>query len=129
MLPVLWKPLPEPEAAPEAPQESTMGSLLSALTRLTRRGEGSAAWAAPLVDDPIAFLLDATGDYVNVWGPTGERLYSNHPDAELRFGTPTGARVEELAIGQRHFQRRSLSFSLFDARYVVEVLRELRPAQ
>jgi hypothetical protein len=122
-----WAPPPEPEpdAAPAPPDESPMLALLGALRRLSRRGDGRLAWGTPLVDDPIAFLLDTTSDYVNVWGPGGELVFSNHAAVEPRLERPAGSAIERLAIGGRQLERRSLPFSVFDRTYLVEVVREI----
>lgn len=45
-----------------------VGALLNAFSRVCRRGPGPAAWA-PVMDDPLAFLLDAMSDAVVLRGP------------------------------------------------------------
>jgi hypothetical protein len=126
---VRWQ-APEP-AAPLEEREPPSGviALLRALRRLARRGEGQAAWAAPLVDDPVAFLLDAMGDAVNVWNESGQLLFSNRAAAALQLGSPAGVGVTEVRKGERRFERRCLRLELAHAGYLVEVLREIRAGE
>jgi hypothetical protein len=58
----------------EVDRPDPMNALLSAIASLTVRGEGPEAWT--LVHDPLAFLLDALGDAVAVWGEEGEALFA-----------------------------------------------------
>src|SRR3954470_24730029 len=68
----------------EQPRDPAPGLflLLSALQRLSFRAGEPGAWAAPLAEDPIAFLLDTVGEVVNVWTTAGELVYSNHAPTE-----------------------------------------------
>ena len=54
-----------------------MEALLEALLRLSRRGEGQAAWAPSLADNPLIFLLDAMGDAVILRTRAGNMVYAN----------------------------------------------------
>jgi hypothetical protein len=89
-------------------EASPVLALLEALRRLSFRGDGPDAWAAPLSQNPLAFLLDAVNEVVNVWTASGELVFSN------RFTSPAGSVSE----------RRCLPFTLMSARYVLEVIRE-----
>jgi len=134
LLPVLWQPPPEPERDARAAEAEPLGppAILDAFRRLGRRGEGAAAWTAPLAGDPVAFLLDAIGDAVNLWGPSGQLLYRNRQAEELNLDWPSGTHVERLIIGARTFERRCLTFApgqgRFDTRdaYLLDVVHELR---
>jgi hypothetical protein len=106
--------------------ELGMVALLGALRRLARHADGPKAWAAPLADDPIAFLLDAIGDAVNVWGPAGQLLCSNHAAAALALGCPGGPKIELISRGTRLYERRCLAFTLLEERYLLEVIAQVR---
>lgn len=66
--------------------------LLAALQRLSFRAGEPGAWAAPLAEDPIAFLLDTVGEVVNVWTAGGELVYSNRPTSEPATARPMSSR-------------------------------------
>jgi hypothetical protein len=119
---VRWLPPPSPPEVITPREEGPMVALLAALGRLARRGQGSAAWAQPLVEDPIAFLLDSVHDAVNVWSPTGELLFTNRSAGAFELGWPGGPRVEHITSGQRVYERRCLPFTLFDAHYLIEII-------
>jgi hypothetical protein len=125
---VRWRS-PEPRVQPEGQEPSSALALLRALGRLARRGEGGAAWAAPLADDPVAFLLDAIGDAVNVWNDAGQLLFSNHAAAALQLGSPAGAGVTLLQKDDRQFERRCLRVELVHTGCLIEVLREVRSGE
>lgn len=120
---VRWHPSAPPPELPPAPREQgPMVALLAALARLACRGEGVGAWAPPLVDDPIAFLLDSVHDAVNVWSATGQLLYSNHAASMLELGWPGGPKLEELTRGGRICERRCMQFTLWKESYLIEVI-------
>jgi hypothetical protein len=123
-----WRP-PEPPAPGPKEEHSSLIALLRALDRLGRRGEGTAAWAAPLVEDPVAFLLDAIGDAVNVWNDRGQLLFSNRSAVALQLGSPVGVGVTRLKKGSRQFERRCLRLELLHTGYLIEVLREDRSGE
>jgi hypothetical protein len=140
-LPMLWRPRPDPDEAAgpgAAPDRSASLALLAAVRRLGRRSEGPQAWTAPLSEDPIAFLLDAMGDAVNLWGPSGQLIYRNRAAAELQLDWPAAvgsaalgpapplARVQRLTIGERRFERRCLSFLPREMPYLLDVVTEVR---
>ena len=93
-------------------------------SRLSFRAGEPGAWAAPLGEDPIAFLLDTVGEVVNVWTTGGELVYSNraatHP-AEL--DGPVSPGVTSYRRAGRHFERRALAFDAYRTTYVIEVIR------
>ncbi len=98
-------------------------SLLGAARRLAFRGSGPAAWAAPLVDDPVAFLLDSTSDAVVIWTAGGRLLYANDAAKALDLGEPPAPGLSLMTVGGRELERRCLSFALFGATYIIEVIR------
>jgi hypothetical protein len=110
----------------------TSYGLLSAFDRIARRGSGECSWAAPLDDDPIAFLLDSISDAANLWTADGARLCRNR--ASIAFGlisfvpapicTPEGA-VEAFSVEGRRYERRCLRCRIQAADYVLEVIRKL----
>jgi hypothetical protein len=85
-LPVLWLSRgrhPEPHWL----DDRAAGALLAALELVARRGEGPNAWGKPLDEDPIAFLLDAMSDAVQVWAH-GVLVYCNPAARRLEPGAP-----------------------------------------
>jgi hypothetical protein len=123
---VPFQPEPEPEAESLSywRERSSMAALLAALVRVTRRAEGPKAWAAPLAGDPVAFLLDAIDEVVNVWDARGHLLFSNRPGTDL--GWPESARVERVTQGDSRYDRRCLDFTLPGGRYLIEVISPVR---
>jgi hypothetical protein len=100
-----------------------MLSLLAAARRLAFRGTGPSAWAAPLSEDPIAFLLDSTSDAVVIWSSTGRLVYANRAAAPLNLRAPAAPGVSTIVLGERQLERRSLHFPFYSRSYVVEVIR------
>ncbi len=112
----------EQQAAPPA----GLLLLLAALQRLSFRAGEPGGWAAPLAEDPIAFLLDTVGEVVNVWTSEGELVYSNRPATEpAKLAGPVGSGVTSYDRGARRFERRALAFDAYRTTYVIEVVREL----
>jgi hypothetical protein len=101
-------------------------ALLRAFDLLSHRGDGTTAWAASYRHDPIAFILDAMGDAINIWDTAGELLYQNRAAAELGIGRSDETALEVFASSGRRFERRGLRCGLRAASYVLEVIRELR---
>jgi PAS domain-containing protein len=121
---VRWQPAFESaDDADSEPPPVGMLSLLSALRRLAYRGSGPAAWAAPLADDPIAFLLDSTSDAILVWSPSGRLLYANRAAEALNLRAPAAAAITSFRVGDRVLERRSLHFTLAATTYAVEIVR------
>jgi hypothetical protein len=116
--------------ADEAAQtlRGNLAALLTGLRQLAFRagwaGEPG-AWATPLAEDPIAFLLDSVDEVVNVWSPAGKLLYSNRSVADLDLDSAGHPGVTWFARGDRRFERRCLAFESYGATYVLEVVREL----
>ncbi len=103
-----------------------LAPLLSALQRLGFRAGDPGAWAAPLAEDPIAFLLDTVGEVVNVWTTGGELVYSNHAGSDpADLDGPARPGVTWYRRGGRHFERRALVFEAYRTALVIEVVREL----
>ena len=75
------EPSPDPAAS--------LGALLNALQRVARRGPGPSAWA-PVMNDPLTFLLDSMSDALLVRGLDGQLLFAN-------------ALAHELGLVERHF--------------------------
>ena len=122
---VPWEPRPAPVEA-EAPAGSSLLPLLLALRHLAFRAGDRGAWATPLAQDPLAFLLDAVDEEVNVWSADGRLLYSNRAAADLDLDCAGHPGVTSFARGGRRFERRCLAFEGYGATYVVEIVRELR---
>jgi hypothetical protein len=100
--------------------------LLSALQRLSFRAGEPGAWAAPLAEDPIAFLLDTVGELVNVWTTGGELVYSNHSASDpAELDGPATPGVTSYGRDGKRFERRALAFAAHRTTYVIEVVREL----
>jgi signal transduction histidine kinase len=102
--------------------------LLGAFDLLSRQGTGQNAWAAPLRHDPIAFLLDTVGDAINLWGPRGELLYRNRAARELGLGSGDETALELFSARGEIYERRCLSHRAGGTQYMVEIIREIRPA-
>ena len=104
-------------------------ALIEAFLKLDRRGEGQAAWAPVLSDNPLSFLLDALGDAVVVRYDDGRLAYAN-PAARQLEGLlddedgPHGA-LEQLQLGHRRYERRCMRFGRAGSALVLEVLRRL----
>jgi hypothetical protein len=122
---VPWEPRPAPVEA-DAPARSSLLPLLSALRHLAFRAGDRGAWATPLAQDPLAFLLDAVDEAVNVWSSDGRLLYSNRAAADLDLDCAGTPGVTTFARDGRRFERRCLAFDGYDRTYVVEVVREAR---
>jgi hypothetical protein len=118
------EPEPEGETLSNWPELSSIAALLAALVRVTRRAEGPGAWGAPLAEDPVAFLLDAIEEVVNVWDASGRLLFSNRPGTDL--GWPGSARVERVTQGGSRYDRRCLDFTLPSGRYLIEVISRVQ---
>ena len=100
--------------------------LLSALQRLSFRSGDPDAWAAPLAEDPIAFLLDTVGEVVNVWTTGGELVYSNRVATDpAALEGPARPGVMAYRRGGKRFERRAIAFDAYRTTYVIEVVREL----
>jgi len=122
---VAWQPQPAPPEPEEEAPPPPVVPLLAALQHLAFRAGDPGAWATPLADDPIAFLLDAMSEAVNVWTVGGELLCSNHAGAELELEGPGQPGVSRFARGARRFERRSLAFDAYSTTYIVEIIRQI----
>lgn len=105
--------------------ELAVSALLGAFELLTRRGDGSAAWASPFRDNALSFLLDAMSDATNLWGSDGELLYRNRAAEQLCIGRCDDTAAEEVTIDGRRFERRAVRCRFGDNQYVLEILRDL----
>ena len=106
--------------------------LLTAFDLIARRGAGGASWAAPLGDDPIAFLLDSISDAANLWSADGALLSRNRASIALgpiSAGLPPNpepaSAVEAFSAHDRLYERRYLHCRMHAGEYVLEVIREL----
>ncbi|MDX2170632.1 MAG: hypothetical protein SF182_26400 [Deltaproteobacteria bacterium] len=125
-LPVPWR-RPEQRAASSLVSGAhAAGALLAAFRLLAQRGAGAGAWAAPFRHDPIAFMLDTTGDAINLWSAEGALLYRNAAAAELCVGHSGFATWESFVTDGRRFERRCLRYHLGADDYLLEVIHELR---
>lgn len=124
-LPVRWCP-PERSTEPSLSSgEQASAALLGAFHLLTRRGPGHGAWATSFRHDPIAFMLDTTGDAVNLWDAAGQLLYQNRAAADLGVGRSDENPLESFADGGRHFERRCLRCHVRGTDYMLEMIREI----
>jgi hypothetical protein len=125
---VAWQPQRPSLELEEDPEEEApphILPLLAALRHLAFRAGDPGAWATPLADDPIAFLLDAMNEAVNVWTIGGELVCSNRAGAELELEGPGQPGVSWFARGARRFERRSLAFEAYSTTYIVEIVRQI----
>jgi hypothetical protein len=123
---VRWEP-PSPIMRAERPTPpSNLLPLLSAMRHLAFRAGEPGAWATPLGTDPIAFLLDAVDEAVNVWTAGGALVYSNRAAADLDLERAGHPGVTSFMRGNQRFERRCLAFDAYGTSYLIEVVRELR---
>lgn len=127
-LPVLWRRRERRSLTPPlpAPGERASAVLLEAFHLLARRGPGTLPWSASFRQHPIAFLLDTTGDAINLWDPAGELLYQNRAAAELGVGRCVETPLEVFSVDGRRFERRCVRCRSGSTEYVLEVVREDR---
>jgi hypothetical protein len=111
---------------------SPPSGLLTAFDLIARRGAGRSSWAAPLGDDPIAFLLDSISDAANLWSADGALLCRNRASIALgpiSAGPPPSpepaSAVEAFSAHDRRYERRYLHCRMQAGEYVLEVIREL----
>ncbi len=103
-------------------------TLIESFLMIARRGGGPEAWAAPLVDDPVAFVLEAIDSPVLLRAPSGEVVYRNR--AALGLSLPAApasapAVVDTVECGGRRYRRRALRFGHGAATLCVEVLNRI----
>ena len=122
---VPWEERPAP-VEEEVAARSSLLPLLSAMRHLAFRAGDRGAWATPLAQDPLAFLLDAVDEAVNVWSADGRLLYSNRVAADLDLDCAGRPGVTSFARDGRRYERRCLAFEAYGGAYVVEIVRELR---
>jgi PAS domain-containing protein len=118
---------PQRPAATAASSEQAVGHLLEAFGLLARRGIGSLAWSTPYDQDPIAFLLDAVTDAMNVWGPNGQIVFRNRAAIRLDAGSCSDASLLSFVDRGRRFERRCTRCGFQGVEYVLEVIREVWP--
>jgi hypothetical protein len=125
-LPVVWEPAPGFDPAPDWSDRRARlrawEALLAALSRSVRRGEGPSAWAAPLSDDPLAFILDAIEEAVTVWDAAGNVLYANRAASGLDLSFPGGTCLEVIELRGRRLQRRCVRFRTGGVDLLLEIL-------
>jgi hypothetical protein len=102
-----------------------LSTLLTAFELLGRRGQGQLAWAPPLSDDPIAFLLDSVSDAISLWALDGKLLYQNRAAAGNRDWRGAEALLEQFTARGRRFERRCLRYGTDRGGYLLEVIHEL----
>jgi hypothetical protein len=128
ILPVKWR-RPRRPRTPAGPTRARTGDqLFDAFDLLSRRGVGPTAWATPLRDDPIAFLLDTMSDSVALWGPTGRLLNQNRAALELGMANPDESPLQLFSASGEPYERRCLSPQPGNRSYMLEIIRHLRPA-
>ncbi len=109
-----------------------MGALLEAFAFLNRRGTGFEAWAPSLIDNPLAFLLDALDDAVLLRDArNGRVLYKNRaarrlplPRREQPAAAPqSGATSEPTDEPEEPTALRKMTFRWGRLNLELEVLR------
>ena len=126
-LPVPWRPparMPYDELPLDPGSEGAL-ALLAACDLLVRRGVGHESWSTSFRHNPIAFLLDALSDAVNLWAAGGELVYHNLAAERLQLGPPHEAPLEVLPVGEHSVERRCVRFTSGGAEYVLEVIHIL----
>lgn len=123
-LPVPWQPRLQPVPPPRDPVGDSGLALGVAIGRLLLRGPGPQAWTASYRHDPIAFLLDAVSDAVNLWSADGTLLFRNAASQRLALGRSEPCAHELLTVSGRHYERRCLRYAHAGMEYILEVLRE-----
>lgn len=123
-LPVLWRPSDWQEKPGPPSGEFAVSVLMSAFDLLARRGSGGTSWRTFYRQDPIAFLLDAMGDAVSLWGQGGELVYRNRAAEQLGLGWGNEVTHEVFTSAGRKFERRCLHFRHGIADYVLEIVHE-----
>jgi len=120
-LPVRWRP-PHRPVCVAAPDVSSGRTLMAALSLLCRRGVGPSSWISSYRRDPVAFLLDAIGDAVNLWGPGPSLVYRNRAAQQLDLGRAQLSPYEEFTHAGHRFERRCFAFREGQADYVLEII-------
>ncbi len=100
-------------------------ALLSALEHLCCQGSGPQPWIVSFHHDPIAFLLDAMSDAVNVWSAEGRLVYQNPSSAELGLGRFEDTALVTIVNGEIRYQRRCLKFRVPNAEFLLEIIHPL----
>ncbi len=100
-------------------------ALLSALEHLCCQGAGPQAWVASFQHDPIAFLLDAMSDAVNVWSAEGRLVYRNPSSTELGLGKFEDKALVVIVNSGLRYQRRCVRFQAPNAEFLLEIIRPL----
>ena len=125
-LPALWSEVPLRGKRSGASRRIDLAAqaLLSAMERLCLRSSGPGAWAAPFRDNPIAFLLDAMSDAVNIWGPDGKLVYRNSTAEHFGVGQFSDETLVVFSEGGHRFERRCLRFQVASGECLLEIIRE-----
>lgn len=119
---VYWKGRSVAPPPPAPPIMAPVAALLDAFAQLGRRGPGERAWAAPLADNPLSFLLDSMSDAVLVRRRGGPVLYRNRAASRLPVLDRPPAPAERVHIGVRTYERRCLLVEDAPYELVIEVL-------
>ena len=90
-----------------------LAALMRALQRLGRRGPGPSAWA-PVLEDPLSFVLDGMSDALVVRGQQGQLMFANRQAHELRLTERGFSTYEEFERGGEFFQSRGLQVEFPD---------------
>lgn len=130
-LPVLYDRRARPAAA-RGPLEAReplelqdpMMSIIEAFRTLSRRGAGDSAWAAPLAQNPLGFLLDSLADAVFVREAGGALLYRNRAAQDIEPVARPPVPAETVRLGPRTYERRCLVVDRPGGRLVIEVMHD-----
>ncbi|MBT9587252.1 hypothetical protein IV102_28170 [bacterium] len=113
----LEEPLPD--------RVASLGSLLNALQQVSRRGPGPSAWA-PVMSDPLTFLLDSMSDALLVRGLNGQLLFANTLAQELRLAERHFTPYEEFERAGERYLGRGLQIQLPEGQLTFTLVSRVR---
>lgn len=105
-----------------------MAAIFDAFLALGRRGVGESAWAVPLADNPLGFLLDSLGDAVFVREAGGMLLYRNRAAQDVAPVERPPVPAETVRLGARTYERRCLVVDRPEGRFILEVMHDVSDA-
>ena len=116
--------------APVDPAEAALQALLTAFGSLEHRGVGPEAWAHPLSENPLSFLLDAMHDAVLIRRADGRVVYRNHAAEDLEVLAPmssTQLTAFEHVVDSngRSLERRCVRYRLAKSEVLIELVTQV----
>jgi hypothetical protein len=97
-------------------------ALVAALRKSSLRSDGPSAWAAPVSDDPLVFILDAIDEALNLWDAGGNLLYRNRAAASLDLPFPGETRLDIIDVHGRAMRRRCVRFTTGGTDLLLEIV-------